>query len=295
MFTRRHPILFFILSFSALGVVAILAVTALIWRLAPDEKHLRGDKVAVIEINGPIVDARPTLESLKQFREETAVKAMVLRIDSPGGGVGPSQEIYAEVLKTRAVKPVVASMGAVAASGGYYIAAAADGIVANPGTVTGSIGVIMGYTNFSQLLERIGLTPVVIKSGTFKDTGSPTREMTTQEKALLQGVIDDMHQQFVSAIAEGRQMPTEEIVALADGRIFSGKQAKENGLVDRLGNFEDAINWAGELGGISGRVETVYEEKDTFKLLRYLMQSFQRASAQWSQTMPQADYRYAPD
>jgi protease-4 len=186
-------------------------------------------------------------------------------------------------------------MGAVAASGGYYIAAAADGIVANPGTVTGSIGVIMGYTNFSQLLERIGLTPVVIKSGAFKDTGSPTREMTTQEKALLQGVIDDMHQQFVSAIAEGRKMPTEEIKALADGRIFSGKQAKDNGLVDRLGNFEDAVDWAGELGGISGRVETVYEEKDTFKLLRYLIQTFQRASAQWSQAMPRADYRYAPD
>lgn len=295
MFTRRHPVLFFILCLATLGVVAILAIAALIWRIVPDGKSLRGDKVAVIEINGPIVDARPTLESLKQFREEDAVKAMVLRIDSPGGGVGPSQEIYAEVLKTRAVKPIVASMGAVAASGGYYIAAAADGIVANPGTVTGSIGVIMGYTNFGQLLKRIGLTPVVIKSGSFKDTGSPTREMTTQEKALLQGVIDDMHAQFVSAIAEGRQMPVDEVAALADGRIFSGSQAKDSGLVDRLGNFEDAIDWAGELGGISGRIETVYEEKDTFKLLHYLMQSLQHVSAGWSQSMPRADYRYAPD
>lgn len=295
MFTRRHPILFFILCLSALGVIATLAVAVLIWRFAPDEGHRRGDKVAVIEINGPIVDARSTLENLKQFREEEAVKAIVVRIDSPGGGVGPSQEIYAEVLKTRAVKPVVASMGAVAASGGYYIAAAADGIVANPGTVTGSIGVIMGYTNFGELLKRVGLTPVVIKSGSFKDTGSPTREMTAQEKALLQGVIDDMHQQFISAIAEGRQMPVEEVAALADGRIYSGHQAKANGLVDRLGNFEDAIDWAGELGGISGPVETVYEEKDTFRLLHYLMQSLQRASAQWSHTTPRADYRYVPD
>jgi protease IV len=295
MFTRRHPILFFVLCLSAIGVVAVLAITALILRFAPDEKRLRGDKVAVVEINGPIVDARPTLESLKQFREADAVKAMVLRIDSPGGGVGPSQEIYAEVLKTRAVKPIVASMGAVAASGGYYIAAAADGIVANPGTVTGSIGVIMGYTNFGELLKRIGLTPVVIKSGSFKDTGSPTREMTPQEKALLQGVIDDMHAQFVSAIAEGRQMPVDEVARLADGRIFSGSQAKANGLVDRLGNFEDAIDWAGKLGGISGPIETVYEEKDTFKLLHYLMQSLRQASAEWPLNMPRADYRYTPD
>jgi protease IV len=295
MFTRRHPILFFALCLSALGVVVVLAVTALIWRLAPDDGHIRGDKVAVIEINGPIVDARPTLASLKQFREEAAVKAIVVRIDSPGGVVGPSQEIYAEVLKTRAVKPVVASMGAMAASGGYYIAAAADGIVANPGTVTGSIGVIMGYTNFGELLKRIGLTPVVIKSGSFKDAGSPTREMTTQEKALLQGVIDDMHAQFVAAIAEGRQMPVNEVAALADGRIFSGSQAKDRGLVDRLGNFEDALDWAGELGGISGRIEAVYEEKDTFKLLHYLMQSLQHASVGWSQNIPRADYRYSPD
>jgi protease-4 len=294
MFTRRHPILFFILCLAAIGLFSVVVISALVWRLAPEDKGLRGDKVAVIEIKGPIVDARPTLESLKHFREEDAVKAMVLRIDSPGGGVGPSQEIYAEVLKTRAVKPVVASMGAVAASGGYYIAAAADGIVANPGTVTGSIGVIMGYTNFGQLLERIGLTPVVIKSGTFKDTGSPTRKMTDQEKALLQGVIDDMHQQFVAAIVEGRQMPVEKVASLADGRIYSGSQAKAEGLVDRLGNFEDAVDWAGQLGGISGRIDTVFEEEDSFKLLRYLMQSLQQIFAHATQAPPQADYRYAP-
>jgi len=294
MFTRRHPILFFILCLSAFGVLSIITIVALIWRLAPEDKALRGDKVAVIEINGPIVDARPTLESLKHFREASAVKAMVLRIDSPGGGVGPSQEIYAEVLKTRAVKPVVASMGAVAASGGYYIAAAADGIVANPGTVTGSIGVIMGYTNFRELIERIGLTPVVIKSGTFKDMGSPTREMTPQEKALLQGVIDDMHQQFVAAIANGREMPAEKIATLADGRIFSGKQAKAEGLVDRLGNFEDAVDWAGELGGISGKVSTVYEEEDKFKLLRYVMSFLHQVFAQTGAWSPQAAYLYTP-
>lgn len=294
MFTRRHPILFFILCLSAFVTLAIVTIVALIWRLAPEEKGIRGDKVAVIEINGPIVDARPTLESLKHFRETSAVKALVLRIDSPGGGVGPSQEIYAEVLKTRAVKPVVASMGAVAASGGYYIAAAADGIVANPGTVTGSIGVIMGYTNFRELIERIGLTPVVIKSGTFKDMGSPTREMTQQEKDLLQGVIDDMHQQFVAAIADGREMPAEKIAPLADGRIFSGKQAKAEGLVDRLGNFEDAVDWAGELGGISGSVSTVYEEEEKFKLLRYLMSFLHQVFAQTDGWAPKAAYLYVP-
>ena len=295
MFTRRHPFLFFILCLSALGVITLMAVVALIWRFAPDDGPMRGDKVAVIEILGPIVDARPTLESLKHFRDEPAVKAIVLRIDSPGGGVGPSQEIYTEVLRTREVKPVVASMGAVAASGGYYIAAATDGIVANPGTVTGSIGVIMGYTNFGQLLERIGLRPVVIKSGTFKDTGSPTREMTADEKALLQTVIDDMHQQFVDAIASGRDMPFDQVAALADGRIYSGQQAKTEGLVDRLGNFEDAVRWAGEMGGISGPVETVYEEEDSFKLLNYILQSILEGTAHSVQAPPRAAYLYAPD
>lgn len=274
--------------------MAVISIVALIWRFAPEEKALRGEKVAVIEINGAILDARPTLESLKHFREETAVKAIVLRIDSPGGGVGPSQEIYAEVLKTRALKPVVTSMGAVAASGGYYIAAAADGIVANPGTVTGSIGVIMGYTNFRELIDRIGLTPVVIKSGAFKDMGSPTREMTEQENALLQGVIDDMHQQFVAAIAEGREMSVDKVAALADGRIFSGKQAQAEGLIDRLGNFEDAVAWAGELGGISGRISTVYEEEDKFKLLRYVMSFIHQIFALNGTGSPQAAYLYAP-
>lgn len=294
MFTRRHPILFFILCLSAFGLMAVITIVALIWRFAPEEKALRGEKVAVIEINGAILDARPALESLKHFREETAVKAIVLRIDSPGGGVGASQEIYAEVLKTRALKPVVASMGGVAASGGYYIAAAADGIVANPGTVTGSIGVIMGYTNFRELIDRIGLTPVVIKSGDFKDMGSPTREMTNQEKALLQGVIDDMHQQFVVAIAEGREMSMDKVAALADGRIFSGKQAQAEGLIDRLGNFEDAVAWAGELGGIGGKVTTVYEEEDKFKLLRYVMRFVHQFLALNNSGAPQAAYLYAP-
>jgi protease-4 len=164
-------------------------------------------------------------------------------------------------------------MGAVAASGGYYIAAGADGIVANPGTITGSIGVIMGYTNFEELLDRLGLLPVVIKSGPYKDVGSPARTMTEEERDLLQGVVGKIHQQFIHAIAEGRKLEASQVELIADGRIFSGEQAKELGLVDRMGNLEDALQWAGELGGIQGKVIPIYAKDEDLSFLRYLLES----------------------
>ena len=164
-------------------------------------------------------------------------------------------------------------MGSVAASGGYYVAAAADGIIANPGTITGSIGVIMGYTNFEKLLEKIGLVPVVIKSGEYKDMGSPTRKMTLKEEEALQYFVDQTDKQFVKAIAEGRDMDLALVESLADGRIYTGEEAFKNGLVDRLGNLEDAIEWAGRLGGIEGKISSVYKREETFSFLRYLSES----------------------
>lgn len=273
MFTRRHPYLFSLLVLAGLSTLSMFFVAVIALSVAGEGADYSGEKVGVIEIIGAISDSKLTIDQLKTFREKEAVKAIVVRVDSPGGGVGPSQEIYREIRKTAAEKKVIVSMGSVAASGGYYVAAAADGIVANPGTITGSIGVIMGYTNFEGLLEKIGLTPVVIKSGEYKDIGSPVRQMTAPEKQLLEGMTQKIHRQFVTDIAEGRHMAIDKIEAIADGRIFTGEDAKGFGLVDRLGNLQDAVQWAGELGGIEGEVETVYPVKEREPFLEYLMSS----------------------
>jgi len=273
MFSRRHPYLFFLIFMGAFSVAALALITIMATVLGSSESRYTGEKVGVVEINGPIVDSRKILRNIRTFRESEAIKAILIRIDSPGGGVGPSQEIYREIQKTTERKKVIISMGAVAASGGYYVAAGADGIVANPGTITGSIGVIMGYTNFEELMQKIGLSAVVIKSGAYKDTGSPTRPMSDDEKELLQEVARQIHGQFVEAIGKGRGMDVKQVEAIADGRIFTGQKALELGLVDRLGNFEDAVAWAGELGGIEGKVETVYPEKEKPSIMDYVLES----------------------
>jgi protease-4 len=231
-----------------------------------------GHKVGVIEVVGPIVSSGKTVQEIVDFRKDSSIEAVVLRVDSPGGGVGPSQEIYVEIERLAKTKPVVVSMGGVAASGGYYIAAPADQIVANPGTITGSIGVIMGFTNYQELLDKIGLKSSVIKSGEHKDIGSPVRAMTEEDRAILQSLIDDVHRQFVEAIARGRQLDFDTVLALADGRIFSGKQAKELGLVDELGNFRDAITLAASLAEIEGEPKVVYPPREKPDFIEYFMQ-----------------------
>lgn len=224
--------------------------------------------VGIVEIIGIISSSRQVIEEIRNFREDSSIKAIVIRIDSPGGGVGPSQEIYREIIKTRKIKKVVASLGSVAASGGYYAAAATDGIVANPGTITGSIGVIMEYANVEKIMEKIGLYPVVIKSGEFKDMGSPVREISIVEREILQGVADEVHQQFVRDVAEGRSIGQEEISILADGRIYTGERALNLHLVDKLGNLDDAIAWAGQMAGIKGNIEPVYPKENSLGFMR---------------------------
>ena len=273
IFTRRHPVLFSLLVVCAIGAVVIISVAALFFLGKRDSAFEFGEKVGVVEIKGVIADPKPVILQLKRFRKDKNVKAIVLRIDSPGGGVGPSQEIYAEVKKTTRVKKVVASMGAIAASGGYYVGAAADHIIANPGTITGSIGVIMEFANAEELFKRIGVSAIIIKSGDYKDTGSPLRKMTPEERKLLEGFVGNVHQQFVTAVAEGRKMSEETVRAIADGRIFSGQQAQELGLLDSLGNMEDAIALAAELGGIKGEPSVVYGEKKRFSVLEFILGS----------------------
>jgi protease-4 len=229
------------------------------------------ERVGVVEIKGLLTDSRKVIKQLDRYRDDDSVKAIVLRINSPGGAVGPAQEILREVEKVRAKKKIVASLGTVAASGGYYIASGANLIMANRGTATGSIGVIIQFTNVEGLAKKVGLDFFNLKAGRYKDVGSPFRPMTPEDKAYLQGLLDNIYQQFLSDVARNRKIPLAKLKTLAEGRIYSGEEAKQVGLVDAFGNLPDAIEKAGRLGGIKGRVKAVYPEKEGFSLLRLIL------------------------
>ena len=255
---RRRPFRTFLWVLLA-GLLLLWLVNA----LGPDLDLSGGDRIAVIRVEGVILDSQQTVGELKRFGESQSVKAIVLRIDSPGGGVVPSQEIYDAVKRVRNKnnKAVIASMGTVAASGGYYIAAATDRIIANPGTLTGSIGVIMELANLEGLLKKIGVESVVVKSGAHKDLGSPFRKMNEGDRQILQSVMDDVHNQFIEAVAEGRSLEIKDVQSLADGRIFTGRQAKDIKLVDELGDLDDAIRLAADMAGIEGEPKVVEPRK----------------------------------
>jgi len=231
--------------------------------------------VAVVEVNGEITGSRDVVDKLRQYAADSGVRAIVVRIDSPGGGIVPSQEIYREIRRVREEngKPVVASLGDLAASGGYYIASACDEIVTNPGTVTGSIGVIAQWMNVGKLLDWAHVKPETITSGSMKDAGSPYRPMTDEERAYYQNLLDELHAQFVHAVAEGRKgrISEGEVKALADGRVFSGQDAVRLKLADRIGSFYDAVARAATLAGIKGSPELIYPRPDEPGLLDILM------------------------
>ena len=283
MSQRKHPVLFgLLIAFLAITGFMVLVLALVYWSEAdfPFESRPR---IGVVNLRGIILDSRPAVDQLKKFRKDDRIQAIVLRIESPGGSVAASQEIYREVIKTAALKKVVVSMGNVAASGGYYVAAAADRIVANPGTLTGSIGVIMQFSNIQELLQKIGISLEVVKTGSFKDTGSPVRKMKPEERQLLEGVIQNVHRQFVSAIVKSRRLPQAQVEKLADGRIFTGEQAKDLGLVDELGSFEEAVETAKRLARLSGEVKLVQIEKKKFSwwdlLLNKVLGDFQEGLA----------------
>lgn len=271
---KKHPILFIFLSLSAISLFIFIAAYAITAGLGSFSLSV-GEKIAVVKIEGVILDSKDIIEELRDHRENKAVKAILLRIDSPGGAVAPSQEIYTEVLKIRdeGKKKIVTSMGSVAASGGYYIASASDKIVANPGSVTGSIGVILELANVSGLMKKVGVESVVIKSGKFKDVGSLFRTMMPEERELLQGVIDDTYDQFVEAVSAGRGINKEDLIPIADGRVFTGRQAKKLGLVDELGNMQDAIKITADLAGIKGEPDLIEKKKKVSILERFLRNS----------------------
>ena len=242
-----------VILFPALFIV-FLAVVSLIFTAV--SRSVR-EKIALVKVEGPIIEAKSVVDEIKGYVKDSSIKAIVLRVDSPGGGVVPSQEIYEQVKKARAVKKVVVSMGSVAASGGYYISAPADRIIANQGTITGSIGVIMVVPNLKGLLDKVGIKTEVVKSGKNKDLASVFRGIGQEEREIIQGVMDDIHEQFIQAVSEGRNIPIEKTRAMADGRIFSGRQAINAGLVDEAGDLEYAVKAAAKLAGIEGDPEIV--------------------------------------
>jgi protease-4 len=261
---NRKPIAFLIV-----GVIVVVAIiialstgASLFLSGAP---IVSSDKVAVVKIEGIILDSDDVIDQLKKYSKNTSVKAIVLRINSPGGAVVPSQEIYEEINKIRKKtgQKIVVSMGTVAASGGYYIASAADKIVANPGTLTGSIGVIMEFASAEELLKKIGIKDETVAVGKRKDVGDFMRTMRPDEREYLTNVLHDVHAQFVDAVAAGRKMKTADVWALADGSVYTGVQAKAVGLVDELGDLDDAIKVAGKLANIQGEPKVLEEEKKT--------------------------------
>lgn len=269
--------------FVAAAVVAG-GMTLVLKTVAPSGGFFGKEKIGVVTIEGTIIRSRPVVSELVRLGKDDSIKAIILEINSPGGAIGPTQEIHREVQRLRNKKTVVAAMGGVAASGAYYIAAASERIVANPGTITGSIGVLMEFVRAEELLKKMGVGLEVLKSGEYKDIGSLDRTLTEKDRELLQGVIEDLQAQFVDAVAKGRGLPVEKIQEVADGRILCGARAREIGLVDFLGNFHDAVDVTKDLVGIKGDVSLIYSEGRKTRILDLLLTSAMEAALQALQT-----------
>ena len=273
----RRPILWGLIGTAGMLLGFFLFVLALAALLTGEAGVTdSGMKIAIARIEGVISSdvARRAVEQLSKYREDSSIGAIVLRIDSPGGGVASSQDVYGEVERLRTSgKLVVASLGSLAASGGYYIACGAERIFANPGTITGSIGVIVQLANAEELLRKIGIEATVVTSGPFKALGNPTQPLRPEEREIFQALVDDVHQQFVAAVAQGRNIPAEEVRRFADGRIFTGRQAKEFHLVDELGTLQDAVSYAAATLGVSGKPQLIEDERERFWWLKFVLES----------------------
>ncbi len=256
---KKHPLA---LAFGVCAlIVAVFGGALLLIKPGLRPQALFGGRIGVLPVSGLIESSEAFNEALIRLRRDDSIKAIIIRVDSGGGGAAASQEMYLEVARTVKVKPVVGSMGGVAASGGYYLLAACSKIVAAPATVTGSIGVISTIPDLHQLLEKLGVKVQILRSGDLKGAGIPSRPLSEAEKANLQELIDQTHRQFIADVAQGRHMPYAQVAALANGGIFTGAKAKQLGLVDALGNFQDAVRLAARLGGIKGEPTLVWPEK----------------------------------
>jgi protease-4 len=275
------------------GLFAVMILVTIGSALLPDRWKSSSGEIALVHVNGMLMDSRDIVRQLSDYRQDPQVRGIILRIDSPGGAVAPAQEIYSEITKLQADhKTVYASMGTVAASGGYYIACAADYVLANPGTLTGSISAVMAFNNIEELTKKIGIKPYIIKSGKFKDAGSPLRAMTPDEQKLLQDVVNDVHEQFVQAIAKGRDLPLAEINKIADGRIMTGQQALKLKLIDEVGGLEKTIDLLAKKLNVVGRPKVI-EQKEKVPFFDWLLQgSLSSGLAQTLMPSPQPSLQY---
>ena len=270
-FSQRHPLLFgFMLIFAAVGIFMV-AMAVFSYVLSDKFRHRAMDTIGVVNVTGIISDSREIVEWINELEKKDTVKAVIVRINSPGGVVGPSQEIYSALKQLGETKTVVASMGAMATSGGYYVASPAHKIVSNPGTLTANIGVKANLTNMQELLRKIGIEDQALYTGKYKDAGTVTRPMTEYERDYLQNLIEDMHDQFVQAVALGRNMDPDEVSALADGRAMTGRQALDVGLVDLLGGMNDAVRLASELAGLKKEIVFLEGPVQRVSLLRKIV------------------------
>ena len=245
-----------------------------------------GKKVGIVKINGPILTSDAVISQLEKLKNRKDISSIVIRIDSPGGLVAPTQEIYEKVKSLRGVKPIISSMGSVAASGGYYIALGADTLIANPGTIVGSIGVIMNYPIATELLGKVGIKFETVKSGGLKDVGSYSREVTEADRRHLNDMVTNIHNQFIDAVNDNRSIEKSELIKLADGRVFTGLQSKDLGLVDLLGTFEDAVSLAGSLGKIKGVPKTIQIDKKNSSLIDMFTSNIEQATSSWFDELP---------
>jgi protease IV len=275
------------------GLFAVMILLTIVSTLLPDRWKSPSGEIALVHVNGMLMDSRDIVRQLSDYRHDPQVRGIILRIDSPGGAVAPAQEIYSEIMKLRANhKTVYASMGTVAASGGYYIACAADYVFANPGTLTGSISAVMAFNNIEELTKKVGVKPYIIKSGKFKDVGSPLRAMTPDEQKLLQDVVNDVHEQFVQAIATGRDLPLAEVHKIADGRIMTGQQALNLKLIDEVGGLEKTIDLLAKKLNVVGRPKVI-EQKEKVPFFDWLLQgSLSSGLAQSLMLSPQPLLQY---
>jgi protease-4 len=252
-----------------------------------------GPQVGVVEVIGPITDSKKAVQDIRRFVKDDNIKALVIRVDSPGGSVGPSQEIYDAVKKAKAIKPLVVSMGSTAASGGYYIACGADTVYANPGTITGSIGVITQVITVDKLVEKADIEVHTVATGKFKDSGSPFKEFSVDDEVYFRSMIDDIYDQFVEDVAACRKIDEAKVRELADGRVYTGRQAKKNKLVDELGSMQDAVDFVAKKAKLDGEPTLVYPPEETSFLSQALSASVDNAiDTVQKRAAPSVEYRW---
>jgi protease-4 len=292
-FADKRGLITVVAIFGSLFVMLLLFAVVMLSAFGGSGFGSGPNQVGVVEIKGPIMESKKTVADLRAFARDENIKAIVVRIDSPGGAVAPSQEIFQAVKRAAEKKPLVASMGSTAASGGYYIALGAPHIVANPGTVTGSIGVISQIFNVEGLLDTLEVDVHTIKTGKFKDSGSPFREFTAADRKYFDALISDIYEQFIEDVAAARDMELDAVRELADGRVFSGRQAKELKLVDALGSMQDAVNWVKEEAEIEGEATLVYPPEEKMGLMSTLIKGATQTAVREirSQQTPVIEFR----